>query len=290
MFRKTLFLLMITFLLGACEQGGGEGFIALEVKNARAPEGIDSAGLSTLQGFRVAQEQSGDPVDPLVVTKFKVTIAGEGIDPPITVTADASATQIEVLEIPKGPGRIILIEAYNGEGMVIRRRQLTGVTIKGGVVTPIKTSLNTIPLILNLKSGNIVLVKNFKIVGFGEPAGSLSVDAQSSNQSVSMNQSVEGFNLIVSPSVSDGLFEFDPPVFLMGQQTITLTDEATGESSSVSVTVIDGSYQPGRRLTPTGTLGPALTGGTSYGASREGHFPKVLRALSGQAGSGEDGS
>lgn len=284
---KSLVILILAIVLFGCENSGGQGYIALQVENARAPEGIDPADLSSLQGFQVVQEQSSEPSDPLVVTEFVVTITGEGIDPPITATADASATEIEVLGIPVGTGRSILIEAFNGEGTVIRRRQLDGITIVGGVTTPIKTSLNTIPFILNLREGNIVLAKNFKVVGFGEPAGSIRFEAESAEQSINMNESVGGAGLVVSPALSTGIFEFAPPVFLLGKQTVTVVDEATSESSSVTVTVLDVGDRPGRRFVPAGAVGPHLTVGGGYDGAREGHFPLVLDALANQSGDEE---
>lgn len=204
--------------LSACLPGSNEGYIVLQVDNTRAPEGLDPQRLGAeevLPGFMLVKQEVSDP---LTVTQFKVSITGEGISEPISKTVSAEASQIEVLGIPVGTGRRVLIEAYNSVGQVIRRRDLTGIEIKPGVVTPIKTSLNTIPLILNLNDGATVLARHLSIRGFGEPGASIRVEAESQNQIIHLNESVGAAPFVVSPSLSTGLFEFTPPVFLLGKQ------------------------------------------------------------------------
>ena len=261
----------------ACMPGGGEGFVALEVQNARGPEGFSEKTLresAELQGFLTQAQTS---IDPLVVTEFRVTITAADLAEPITAEAQADAEEIEIVGIPVGEGRRILIEAINGEGTVIRRRELTGIVIKGGVVTPIKTSLNTIPLILNLKNNSTVLARHFSVQGFGEPAGRLQLEARSTNQVIQLNESPFGGEVLVSPSLSTGLFEFAPPAFLLGKQTLTVTDLSSGESSSIEIVVVEGEQRAGTRLAVTGS--PALSVGAAVAGHDTGHFPALLELL-----------
>lgn len=270
-------LVPLFLFISSCMPGGGEGFVALEVQNARAPEGFSTETLraaSDLQGFSLQAQAS---VDPLVVTEFRVTITAADLAEPITTEASADAEEIEILGIPVGRDRGILIEAFNGEGTVIRRRELTGIEIKGGVITPIKTSLNTIPLILNLKNNSTVLARHFSVQGFGEPAGRLTLEARSANQVIELNESPLGGELLVSPSVSSGLFEFAPPAFLLGKQTLTVTDLESGESSSIDIVVVEGEQRPGTRLSAASTA--ALNVGAALAEHDTGHFPALLHLL-----------
>lgn len=246
------------------------GFISLKIDNPRAPEGFSALSLSAL------------PSPRLEVAKFKVTVTGEGIEPPLVVEADSAATEIEVLGIPPGPARSILIEAFNSDGEVIRRRRIDNVTISPGVVTPIQTSLNTVPLILNLRNGGIVLASTLKVSGFGEPGSTLEITSETREGTLSLAESVDGTPIIVSPSLSTGLFELIPGERPLGRQTITVTDTGSGESSSVTLTIIAGDDRPGRRLSPAGGLSPAISMGPGTGGPRSVQFPVILHNMGGQ--------
>lgn len=258
----------MTFLLiSAC---GGQGQpseeaarLSLKIENSRSPEGFEALTLLTL------------PSDRLKVVKFRLTVSGEGIEPPMSVEADGSASQLQLLEIPPGVNRSLLIEAFNQDAEVIRRRRIDGLTLSSGVVTPIQTSLNTIPLILNLRNGNIVQARNLKFECFGEPGSSLSLKADSTAGSISLNESVEGDPMILSPSVSTGLVDYIPPFWLRGRQTIVITDDQSQESSSVTITILDFNQRPGTRLSPAGGLHPPASVGPGFGGVKA-HFPQIL--------------
>lgn len=271
--KLSLLLPLISTSIAGCGGESEEGWVSLQVQNSRAPSGV--AALS------VGPTTSNDLIH---VNQFKVTITGPGIETPILVTADASATQIQALGIPTGVDRSILIEAFNKEGMVIRRRKIERIEIVPGVVTPVKTSLHTIPLILNLRPDSAVLSKNLKIVGFGEPGTSIRVDAATSSESVPLSRSAGLTSLVVSPAVSTGLFEFRPPVTLLGKQTITLTDEASGEASSMSVYVVRGGMRPGYRLNTAVAHRPVVSVGTGLGGPKSVHYPRILRKLATEPG------
>lgn len=269
---SSLFLIFTCFIvLPAC--GAGEGRIALKVKNARGPEGIENPS------DQVASLQLSDPVAvaTLAVTQFRVTISGDGIPSPIVATADGSAKRLDVPGIPIGSDRTVLIEAINSSGKVIRRRSIEGVGIQGGKVTPVQTSLSTVPVFLNLKEGAIIS-SNFQIVGFGEPGGSINVHSKAGTKSVSLNRSAGGEKTIVSPALSTGIFEF-APTLSCGKQTLTIVDEDTNESTSVTVFVVDDKQQPGMRLVTAGNKSGSLTVGIGADGSDSGHFPSLMKQL-----------
>lgn len=276
-FSQLLLATCIAGMLMSCSGSGassgkgasGGGFVSLQIDNSRAPEGFTALSLSDL------------PSPRLVVSKFRVTVSGEGIDPSMISEADATSTEIEVLDIPPGPNRSILIEALNSDSEVIRRRQIDGLTISPGVVTPIKTSLNTVPLILNLRNGNIVEARNLKISGFGEPGSTISVTTQTKDGSpISLSESAGGGS-VISPSLSTGIFDLVPSQSLSGRQTIVVTDDGSGESSSVEVLIIQ-SGPPGRRLSAAGGLQPAVSIGPGIGGPKAAQFPLILYYLGGQ--------
>ncbi len=250
--------------------GGSEyGYLVVSLENARGT--VEPAALSAEAG------KFGLSTDALEIARFQVTVTGEGT--PLTAAGDATATELRVDGVPYKVPLTVLIEAFNAEGTVIRRRRIEGLVIKPGVVAPMESTLNTVPVVLNLRSGSIVLADRLRLVGFGEPGSSIRVESRQASSSISMNESVGGSPMVVSPSLSTGLFEFVPPSRLSGRQTLTVIDEETGESSSLTVYVVDGSDRPGRRLVTAGGLGPAATVGSSVGGTPAGNFPAVLETL-----------
>lgn len=270
--KKSLVLLLSLASIPIAGCGGSEeGWISLEVRNSRAPAGLAALSVGPTSSNKL-----------IGVTRFKVTVTGVGIPAPIEVSADGSAAGMQIDGIPSGEGRSVLIEALNQEGTVIRRRKIDGIEVVPEVVTPVRTSLNTIPLIMNLRPGSVVLSRNLKLIGFGEPGTSIRIDAATSSESVPLNRSAGPASLVVSPAASTGLFEFTPPAnTLLGKQTITLTDEASGESSSIGIYVVRGGNRPGHRINTAAAYRPIATVGTGLGG-RSVHYPRLLRALTEQ--------
>ncbi len=254
-------------LLGCGGGQSGVGQVALQVENARGPKGVNAAALTA----------GTASVSPVTVAKFQVTISGEGISPVIEASADAAADHIEILDIPGGVNRSILIEALNGEGIVIRRRLIEGVEITPGVVTPIQTSLLTIPIVTNLRNGSVVLAENFHVLGFGEPGSSVEVTAATSEQNISMSESIDGSIPTISPDLSTGVFDLTPSQRLIGRQTITLKDQENGEWSSIEIVVIPAGARPGRHIVSAGGRGISM--GSAFGGARTVHFPKMIQTM-----------
>lgn len=263
--KKLYLVMVISLVLSACGGSSSQdlSLISLKIENSRAPEGFAALTAAQLPSAR------------LTVTRFRLTVSGEGIASPIIAEADGSATEVEVLEIPPGLNRSLLIQAFNSDGEVIRRRQIDGLNLNPGVITPISTSLNTIPLILNLRNGNIVQANSLRLQCFGEPGSSLSITAEASNgTSISLNENVSD-PILVSPSVSTGLADYTPPRSLRGRQKLEVRDTQSGESSSVSILIID-SNRPGTRLSAAGSTRPSGSVSPGFGGSKNVQFQKII--------------
>lgn len=274
-------LLLAAIVMWGCGSGGGEGQIALEIKNAHQPADIELPDLSNDSALKAMAGLSKNGVDPLKVTLFRVTITGDDMAEGIVTEADAAANQIQVLGIPPGI-RDILIEAYNGNEEIIRRRLIEDVTIKAGVVTPLQTTLNTIPIILNYKNNAVVLSNYFRIYGFGEPQSKLAIQSTSESQELNLCINAEGEDVTVSPDVSTGLFDYVPGTHAIGKQDIIVTDTTNSESSSKKITLVDANDRPGFRFVAAGANSPRATVGTGFGGAPDNNYPLVLKALGDQ--------
>lgn len=274
-------------LLAGCGGGGGsasadgDGLIALQIENAHKPANIELPNVSD-EGLEKATANKADTVDPLRVVKFKITISGDDMETPITSEADAQSEQIQVLGIPPGT-RDILVEAYNGYDEVLRRRLISNITIKAGVVTPIQTALNTIPVILNYREKAVVLKDYFHLYGFGEPQASLAIESQGANNVLlDLCLDLDGRQLLVSPDSQNGLFDFAPKNAVIGKQDVKLTDTGNGESSTKNITIVKAENRPGFKFVSAGSVNRLISIGTGFGTTPGVNYPLVLSTSSEQ--------
>ncbi len=272
--KKYLFLCVgWAFLAAGCGGNDNDGFVVIKLERADL-----TAGLPDLAA---AASESAFSMDLLRVATFQAMVTAEDMEVPMVATADATAEQIEIRGIPYGDDRTILVEALNSRGDVLRRRRLEGLEIKKGVVSNVEGRWNTVPLALNLTNGSVLSAARFRVLGFGEPGSPIRVSSVSNAGDavafIALSESEAA--TVLSPSLSSGVFNFRQRPSALGRQTLTLRDENNGESSSVTVTVVEGD-PPGRRLVSAGDLGPAVTVGSAMGGPKMGHFPLVLKALS----------
>ena len=280
--KRALWVLGLLPLVFSCGGGGGgvDGQIALEIEDAYQPPGIELPNVLSKGAQPEAETsvtKSSDEIDPLRVTKFRLTVSGKDMEDMVT-EADAEAHQIQMLGITPGD-RDVLIEAFNGNDELLRRRLIKDVSIVAGVVTPIRTSLNTIPIILNFRNKAVVLSRYFRVTGFGEPKSTLSFDAKNEKANLNLCLDVSGRPLTISPAADTGLFEFKPGVHAEGRQEIVVVDQGNGESSTKTVTVVNAEDRPGFRFVSAAGAVPNFTLGTGVGGQRHHHYPTVLRAL-----------
>jgi len=278
---KMHYTLFLAVLLASCGGGGGgDGHLALEIENAYQPPGIELPNIlnkDLVQNDASLVSKAASEIDPLRVTKFRLTVSGEDIEDMVT-EADAAARQIQMLGIVPGD-RDVLIEAFNGHQELLRRRLIRGVSIAAGVVTPIRTSLNTIPIILNFRDKAVVLSRYFRVTGFGEPKSTLSFGARSEKVDLNLCLDIAGRPLTISPAEESGLFEFKPGVHAEGRQEILVEDNTNGESSAKTITVVRAEDRPGFRFVSASGEGSSLTFGTGVGSLPHHHYPTVLRVL-----------
>lgn len=256
---RAVFMMATLAALGGCG-GGGEGFISISLENAGIP----------------AELAAQNPV--LQITQFRATITADDIAEPIVATAEPTAAEILIETVPYGDNRTILVEALNSRGDVLRRRRMEGLEIKKGVVSNVRGRMNTVPVALNLAPGIIVPANRFRIDGFGEPGSSIRVISETESGAIPFAPSESDLLPLASASIDTGLFQFSQRPSATGKQTITLRDESTGESSQVSVYIINGEL-PGRCLSAAAAIDPTTTIGLPFGDAPQASFPLVLRAM-----------
>lgn len=255
--KNVLVLLACLFLLPACS-GSGEEQMALAVDNSYCP-----AGASTLEAFP----------EVLQVETYRVVISGDDFDPIELFFPGNTLSTGTIGGIPKGEGRMLLVEAINKTGQVICRRSTT-VNIKGGQQTPVHLTLLSVPFVTNLSNGNVVTATRLVFKGYGEPAGGIEILDFFNNVETSLVDLSTSSDL-VSPSISNAGFLMTPEVLPIGPHTFTIRDAGTGESSQVSVILVAPGREPGRAVNVAGDL----TDSFFHTVGMLGSFPEVLHLM-----------
>lgn len=254
-------LLALVFVLSCTRHENIE--LSLIIENALAPAGLSAESLPTIQR----------------VSRFVITVTGEDLEEPVIINLDSDTTGTSLRDLPEGTSRTLLVEALNSEGMVVRRRQIDGITINKDNTEPIVVSLNTVPLFTNLRNGNRVIVDRLMMLGVGEPGGSLEInDEYDGSIGVLFDMAVN--DSLITPSMSMGDFSFLPPTLSQGMHTFTLSDLDTGESSQVTVRLVPPGSLPGIGIVSFGGINAShiSSGGIPMNSfdTDLAHFPGVM--------------
>lgn len=264
-YAKHMKVLLLACLLtcGAACKSHETVQMTLVIENARGPAGLSLESLPPIQQ----------------VTRFLVTVSGEDLTEPVIIPLDANSTGTSLEDIPDGGSRTILVEALNSEGMVVRRREVTGITIDKEQTEPIVVSLNTVPLFTNLRNGNRVIVSRLQILGVGEPGNSLEIDDDYEG-TIDILLDVSAGTSVINPSMSAGDFTLVPPELALGWHTFTLRDLDNGEQSQIRFRLVPPGVVPGTGIVSFGGIQSShnTAGGIPFHSFDidVAHFPGVL--------------
>ncbi len=234
--------------------------MAVAVKNSRRPAAL--AATSPLP-------------DILNVERFRVVVSGSDFSPPIEVFFPSDTASGQISGIPVGDNRTVLIEALNHTGMVIRRRELSGISIAGGEPTPVVATLLSVPIVTNLSNGNLVTQTRLMLKGYAEPAAGLQVEEINGATPSSVLTDISTSSSVVTPALSDGGFEFHPQLLALGPHTFRIRDTGTGQENIVTVTLVRPGRTPGVGL---GLAGKTLPASRSTATSL-GRFSETLETM-----------
>ncbi|QQR79613.1 MAG: hypothetical protein IPJ69_09670 [Deltaproteobacteria bacterium] len=202
-------------------------------------ENAPGVAVSVHNAFRPAALAASTPLPEILqVDHFRVTVSGEGFQDIIQeFPADSSGGNMT--GIPVGDHRQVLVEAFNRNGMVIRRRLITEVTIHGDQITPVSASLQSVPVVTNIQNNSLVRQNRINFAGFGEPASGIEVQEISQSDHPEILTDETSSQQSVGVSSNDGNFAFRPGGRLsLGRHTFRIHDTQTGEESVMTIQVI----------------------------------------------------
>lgn len=253
-------LIPVIIITTGCNTGSGSGGIALVVKNARGPAPVEENGSVALAASAVLPPE-------LQVASFRIVVSGEDF-PAIEAVFPAETTEGSVGNIPAGRERTVLIEALNSAGEAVRRRSVAHVEIVGGRTTSVAATLVAVPRFTSIREGRVITASRLVLEGYGEPGSGLELNDRFGDTTYSISEipAEEGSassSPVITPSLSAGFFSMKPPVLQPGVHTFELKDPQTGESASVTVTLVPAGRRPGTWVGSMGGL--AATHTTSAG-------------------------
>ncbi len=239
-------ILLISLSITGCNTGSGSGGgIALVVRNARGPAPLEAEGAALTAASSLPSE--------LQVASFRIVISGDDFSS-IEAVFPGDATGGTIENIPAGRERTVLIEALNTNGEAVRRRSVAHVEILGGRTTSVAATLVAVPRFTSIHHGHVITASRLVLEGYGEPGSGLELNDRFGDTTFSISQlpaegsdpdSAQSSQPVITPSLSAGFFSVKPPVLQPGVHTFELKDPQTGESTSVTVTLVLAGRRPG---------------------------------------------
>ncbi len=235
--RFIIILFSFAFLI-ACSGSGGGG--------AR----VNGKNLS----LTVSGSRSFNPNIPSgQISYYQMTLTAADLATPFVAKFDGSAESAQMLGVPTGTDRTLLIEAINPNGLVIRRGKKEGVSIVGGQSTAVDIVMNSVPIFTNISNNSKVAGNRLQFDIFGEPNSKLQVSEVTADGNTSISDSVNDSAWVDTSNVQ-GAFSVDPAAFSYGLHTFEVCDEETHESSQVEMMLYQPDVRPGITINSGGRV------------------------------------
>jgi len=186
------------------------------------------------------------------VDKYRVTVSGEGIEPPIVAEFSGDAEEGIIEDIPTGSDRTVEVRALNPNDVAIREGEAGEVDIGGGI-TEVPVTLEFVPIFTNIADGNTIENTRLVFKVFSDPANPVIVEEVTDAGAVPLidaSTNLAELNL----DESTGMGRIAPALMEPGKRIFAVRDLVTGRTHEAGVTLVDGT---GRRPAPVVAGGAA---------------------------------
>lgn len=202
--------------------------------------GTGSGGAAGALKLLINNSQSFDPnIEHARIEQYRVTVDAGDIETPIEVLFDGAASDGTVDDIPAGDDRVVTVQALNPNSAVIRQGEAFNVHVEGGETSDVEMEMESVPIIANIKSGNIIPNTRLKLLICSEPGAPVTVSSESASGNEPLFDVAKGAAEII-PDLSTGLASMVPQTLAVGAHKLTVTNENTGRSSTIDVVLTDG--------------------------------------------------
>jgi hypothetical protein len=233
-----LFFFTLIFAVACRENGSGDvGTVSLNVRYAQSfdPNAVH-----------------GD------VVEYRVTVSSTGLAEPIFKVFPAGTPSATFDGFAGGTELAVLVEYVNEDGLVVRRGRAESVIIRSGTDTPADVTVNNVPIFTNVRDGATVASDRFVPRVFA-PGISFEIE-DGFDGAINVLPDVTSGE--VSFSIADGgtvpVMAVRIPKLPSGAHGLTVRDPLTGESSYVSIRVVERGAKPALATTAGGYAGSLL--------------------------------
>lgn len=226
--KRSLFMIAASLFLAACGSSPGD---------YRAAGGSLALNIRDVGGFTPG-------IEHYRAEKYIVTVEGDGISEAIRAEFDGEASEGFIDGVPIGENRTVEVEAFNANGIRIKRG-IAGDVAVGGTTAEVDVEMNYIPIFANIADGATVENTRFLIKVIADPANPFIIIGEPRD-----GESKQSFSISDEPSSNDAFYSDDvswsvgitPPVMAPGNYGIAVVDSATGLNSRVEIKIVEGRY------------------------------------------------
>lgn len=224
------------------------------------PNGLPSSQTGFLSLSLNETQEFNPNVSHGEIDRYKVTITGSTLIAPIVKYYEAGTTSASFDGFADGATLTVLIEYINANGLTVRRGQSQTLTITAGQTTAAAVDVNNVPVFANVRDGATVYNNRFvpevfapgaiefQVSDFFNASESILTDVDSGLASFSINEDDPTSTLSINV-----------PELSAGDHELTVTDTDTGESSTITVTILEGATQNGLITTAGAYLGSPMS-------------------------------
>jgi len=244
-FRDALImiLLLLSIMLTSCGGGGAGG---------------RSGGATGIVKMLVSNSRSFNPNIPHgKILKYKVTVAGPGMEGPIESFFDGDADAGVVDGVPSGADRTVTVEAVNPNNVIIRAGEASGIAISPGELTEVRVDMASVPIFANLSDGNSVPNTFFVARVFSEPDSPVTVEDEMDGSKAALTDLASGGTEVL-PDASTFFAVVKPALLAPGPHRFTVRNLKNGRSSTVSAYLSDGARLKAAPLFVGGGTDPCM--------------------------------
>ncbi len=195
---------------------------------------------SALYGTQlIIQQPKGVTDHPLAaIVEYRITITAADMEP-WTLAVDPSAITGPITGVPAGANRRMIIEARNARGDIIRRGVAENVTIPAAQLATVTVALAVVPIFTNLPADTVEFNTRFRPEVLSAPERTIRVLQGTTDPNTPLFDLAVGANLIPIPEAGIVRGHFAP--LSPGTYHLVVEDVESGESSRVTVRLLDGS-------------------------------------------------
>lgn len=228
--KKYIFCILF-MILSACNENHSD---LNGIFNSSNP-GYLALGFTSTQSFNPNTEHGR-------IKTYRLTLASSALETPIIKYFDANTKEAAFEGFPDASHLSILIEALNANNVCVRRGRSDNITIKGGQTASALVTIANVPIFANVRDGAIVYNNRFVPKVFAPGAITFSVTDSFADRQAALADTATGETQF---SISEGDETSVKIIYTEtlepGDHQLTAVDTDTEESSTVNITVRDGS-------------------------------------------------